>query len=459
MIKPAPRPCRLVLLSLVVLTLSACGGSSTSGTAASDTSSGSTSGASSTSTGGTSTSGATTTGSTTGAGTSTGSGSSPSGSAGTSTGGTTGTSTSGSTGTTASGAGTGPAALLAAKLGKPAQLLVGLGGQGDLANPNTAITSQSIHIDIYERYLGTGDWTSWNQNPDYVGVVTAAADSLGAIPMFTQYQMANDGQNNTAVLNDVTYMTTYWARVIVLFKDLGTYGKPALVNLEPDFWDYMEQAATNGNPATVTALVSASSMANPDCAAQPNNVAGVAQCLVVLARKYAPKAYIGFPVSGWGGNSEAANLAWMTAMGAQNTDFIVEQTLDRDAGCYEVVPQPAACTYAGSGWYWDETNTTHPNFQDYLTKVGADQAGLGNLPVIWWQTPEGVPSTTPGGTAHHYRDNRVHYFLNHPAQLTAVGGLAVVFGDGENSQTNISTDGGQMATLDAAYQAAPALLP
>jgi len=444
MINLSPRHGSLALLSLVALTLSACGGS-TSG-ASSTTASGASSSTTSSSTGTSTAFTTTTTAATTGTSSGSSSGSSTSGSTGTTT-------------TTTGGAGTGPAAVLAAKLGKPAQLLVGFGGQGELANPNAAITSQSIHIDIYERYLGVGDWTSWNQNPDFVGVVTAAADSLGAIPMFTQYQMANDGQNNTAVLNDVTFMTTYWARVIVLFKDLGSYGKPALVNLEPDFWDYMEQAATNGNPATVTALVSASSVANPDCAAQPNNVAGLAQCLVVLARKYAPQAYVGFPVSSWGGTSQAANVAWMTAMGAQNTDFIIEQTLDRDAGCYEVVPQPAACTNAGSGWYWDETNTTHPNFQDHLARVEADHAGLGNLPVIWWQTPEGVPSTTPGGTPNHYRDNRVHYFLNHPAQLTGVGGLAVVFGDGENTQTNISTDGGQMATLDAAYQGAPAMLP
>ncbi len=91
--------------------------------------------------------------------------------------------------------------------------------------------------------------------------------------------------------------------------------------------------------------------------------------------------------------------------------------------------------------------------------VQQDHAGIGNLPVIWWQTPEGVPSSTPGGTANHYRDNRVPYFLTHPAQLTAVGGLAIVFGGGESSQTNIPTDGGQMAMLDAAYQAAPARLP
>jgi hypothetical protein len=335
--------------------------------------------------------------------------------------------------------------------------LVGLGGQANTADISGTITSQSIHIDIYERYL-SADWPSWNSNPDYVGVVAASADALGAIPMYTQYQMANGGYTFASFV-DPTFMTTYWARAILLFKDLGAYGKPALVNLEPDFWGLMEQQATNGNPASIPVLVNDSSVANPDCAAQPDNVAGVAQCLLVLARKYAPMAYVGFLPSSWGGPTEAAIIAWMNAMGAQNADFIVKETLDRDAGCYEVVPQPSECAKAGSDWYWDETNTTHPNFQDHLAQVQQEHSGIGNLPVIWWQTPEGVPSTTPGGTPSHYRDNRVHYFLTHPDELTAVGGLAVVFGDGTADQTDISTDGGQMATLDAAYQGAPAVLP
>ena len=79
--------------------------------------------------------------------------------------------------------------------------------------------------------------------------------------------------------------------------------------------------------------------------------------------------------------------------------------------------------------------------------------------MIFWQTPEGVPSSTPGGSAFHYRDNRAHYFLTHASELTAMGGLGVVFSRGEGYQTDITTDGGQFQQLDAAYLAAPAALP
>ncbi|MDB6082888.1 MAG: hypothetical protein JWN43_769 [Gammaproteobacteria bacterium] len=273
--------------------------------------------------------------------------------------------------------------------------------------------------------------------------------------MYTQYQMANDGDGNLSVLNNAAFMKTYWARAKLLFQDIGAYGKPALVNLEPDFWGYVERHAPGSDPSNMTAMVTV----NPDCASLQNNVRGVAGCLIAMARKYAPKAYVGFPPSDWGGNTPADVVDFMNDLGAQNADFIVAETLDRDAGCFEASPQPPECVRTGSGWYWDETNKTHPNFHDHLAVVGAYHAGIGNLPVIWWQIPEGVPSTIRGGSPYHYRDNRMHYFLTHPSELVAVGGLGVVFGTGENHQTTITTDAGEFEALDRTYHSAPAKLP
>jgi Calx-beta domain len=351
--------------------------------------------------------------------------------------------------------GSGPAAKLAAKLGLPSRLLLGLGGQGT-SDQVTAIQTLVVKADILDHYLGTGDWTSWNSPPcDYVCVFAAQALSVGAIPMYTYYQMANNGDGNISVVNDASFMATYWSRLKLMFQDIAALKKPALVNFEPDFWGYVERNAPGSDPTKLAAVVNT----NPDCAALPNNVAGYAGCLIAMARKYAPNAYVGFPPSSWGGDTNAQVVAFMNAVGAQGADFIVEQTLDRDAGCFEVTPQPSYCVRSGTGWYWDESNQTHPNFQDHLAEAQAYHSGIGNLPIIWWQTPEGVPSSTPGGTASRYRDNRMHYFLTHPSELTAVGGLGIVFGAGENHQTTITTDGGQFQSLSGAYWAAPAALP
>jgi hypothetical protein len=352
-------------------------------------------------------------------------------------------------------AGSGPAAKLAAKLGMPSRLLLGLGSQAGI-NTISAVQSQALKVDIYDAYLGSGDWTSWNAAPcDYVCVVADAAKSIGAIPMYTYYQMANNGDGNLSVVNDAIFMATYWPRMKVLFQDIAALKAPALVNIEPDFWGYVELNAPGHDPTKMVAVVST----NPDCITLPNTVAGYAGCVIAMARKYASNAYVGFPPSAWGGATNADVVAFMNAAGAQNADFIVEETLDRDAGCFEVSPQPSDCARGGSGYYWDESNATHPNFQDHLAEAQAYHSGIGNLPIIWWQTPEGVPSTTPGGTPNHYRDNRVHYFLTHPGELVAVGGLGVVFSNGDGKQTSIGTDGGQFQSLSGAYMAAPAPLP
>jgi hypothetical protein len=352
-------------------------------------------------------------------------------------------------------AGSGPAARLAAKLGLPSRLLVGLGSQA-LVDTVTVVQTQALKVDIYDAYLGSGDWTSWNAPPcDYACVIADKAKSIGAIPMYTYYQMANNGDGNVSVVNDAAFMATYWARLKTLYQDIAALKTPALVNVEPDFWGYVEQNAPGHDPTQMAAVVSS----NPDCATLPNTVAGYGACVIAMARKYASNAYVGFPPSPWGGNTNADVVTFMNAVGAQNADFIVEETLDRDAGCFEVTPLLSDCARGGTGYYWDETNQTHPNFQDHLAQVQAYHSGIGNLPVIWWQTPEGVPSSTPGGTLNHYRDNRVHYFLTHPDQLVAVGGLGVVFSNGDGSQTSVSTDGGQFQSLSGAYMAAPTALP
>ncbi len=354
--------------------------------------------------------------------------------------------------------GTSPAAALARKLGRPGRFLVGLGGQGD-ADPIAAAQSQSLKPDIFDEYLvgvGASDWTTWNSPKGaYVGVVGAKADSVGAVPMYTLYQMAANGDGNLSGLASATFMSAYWANVKLMYQMIGSYGKPALVNLEPDFWGYSEQQSTNSDPGTLFAYVNT----NPDCATLPNNVIGVAACLLQMARQYAPLAMVGFPPSSWGGNTTTDVVTFMNQVGAQHADFIVAQTLDRDAGCIEAQAVAASCVRSGTGWYWDASNQTHPNFQDHLAMIQQYHSGIGNLPVIWWQTPLGLPSSTPGGTDYHYRDNRVQYFLTHASDLVAAGGLGAVFGAGESHQTNITTDGGQFQSLSNAYLAAPVSLP
>jgi hypothetical protein len=299
--------------------------------------------------------------------------------------------------------------------------------------------------------VGAGDWTTWDSPAgQYLTNVAQAAASVGAVPMFTLYQI--DG--NAAMITSQSTMTTYWSHVKLMYQLIAAYGKPVLVNLEPDLWGFVESGGA-GQLAYVKM--------NADCSSLPNTVAAMAQCLIKMARQYAPNAYVGFPPAGWSGGF-TNDIGFMSAIGAQNADFIVVQVLDRDIGCYEASaegqsPSTSYCR-ASTGNYWDETNAKTPNFTQAFTDISNYRNGIGNsLPIIWWQIPMGVPSSTPGGTPYHYRDNREDYFLKHAAQMAAFGTLAVVFSTGENHQTNMTTDGGQFQSLDSAYFAAPAELP
>jgi hypothetical protein len=361
-----------------------------------------------------------------------------------------------SSGTTATG--NSAAARLAAKLGLPSRLLLGLGAQVQ-ASTVSLVLSQNLKPDIVENYLvgvSSNDWTTWNKPAGaYVGVLAAQANSVGAIPMYTLYQMAQNGDGVLWGLSSTSFMNEYWANVRLMFQQIAAYHKPALVDFEPDFWGHVEGQASNGDPSKMFAYVNT----NPDCSWLSNDVVGIAHCLVVMARKYAPNAYVGFPPSDWG-ETVPTVVAYMNQLGAQDADFIVMQTSNHDAGCFETMNSSQDCNHGtATGWYWDESNATTPNYNQHFALALAYHNGIGGLPLIWWQTPLGVPSSSPGGYTNHYRDNRVHYFLTHPGDLTAVGGLAVLFSTGNGYQTDLATDGGEYQALSGAYLAAPVALP
>ncbi|KQW06885.1 hypothetical protein ASC98_25940 [Rhizobacter sp. Root1238] len=372
-----------------------------------------------------------------------------------------------------------------AALGMPGRLLAGLGAGNSIAD----MTSQQIHPDIIDTYLvgvGAGSWPYWN-SPDgaYVTYVSANVKAAGAVPMFTLYQMASPGEGNLGAINDASFMTSYWSQVKLMYQKIGATGQPTLVNLEPDFWGFLLTGAPGGDPTKVPARVSMVS----ECVGQPDNAVGFAQCLLLLGRTHAPKAKIGFPPSFsdnavgfaqcllllgrthapkakigfppsfWGRDATTVGN-FMLKLGADKADFMVGQTSDRDAGCFELASPVAECAGRGNGpFYWDENNVATPNFHQDLGQWSTVRTILGNLPVLFWQTPMGVPSATPGGTPGHYRDNHVRYMLTHPTEYTAAGVFAIVFSAGGSTSASISTDGGQFARLFQDYLTHPAPFP
>jgi hypothetical protein len=354
------------------------------------------------------------------------------------------------------GSGSGSAADVARKLGRTPHFLVGMGN--DLNNDHTMDGAYTLGVtmDLHYAYMvglpGQGGWPDWNSNGSFVNILADSADAQGTAPMYTLYAMATLGDGNLAGLGMDSFMQPYWDGAKLLFQRIAMFGKPALVHVEPDFWGYAEQMS-GGDPSALAVRVSGLA---PDCAGLPDNLSGMGHCFLKLAHTYAPSALVGFHASRWAGPA-AEMVSFLNGIGAGEADLIVEDMLDRDAGCFEAHTDPN-CQRNDGPWYWDESNQSTPNFHDFLDWAKAIGDGL-HRPVLWWQVPFGVPSTSPGGTAGHYRDNRVHYIFSHVAEFIAAGGLGVTFGTGAGNQTYITTDGNQFHDAVTQYFAAPVALP
>lgn len=352
--------------------------------------------------------------------------------------------------------GTSPQAEVAQKLGRDPHFLIGLGN--DLADDHDedGAYTLGVTLDLHYAYLvglqGEDGWPDWNENGSFVNILTDTAADHGVTPMFDLYTMASRGEANLEPLDSSEFMEKYWEALRLLYERLAIFDGPALVHLEPDFWAYAQQES-DGDPTNIAVRVGS---VVPECEGEPENLVGLGHCIKKLRDAIAPKTLIAYHASHWAGDA-AEIVSFLNGVGAAETDLIVMDLLDRDAGCFEEGTDEN-CQREDGPWYWDETNTTSPNFHEYLAKSKAIGDGLG-LPILWWQIPLGVPSDAPGGQAGRYRDNRVRYIFSHVQEFIDAGGVGAVFGTGADNQTTIDTDGGQFQSAVTAYYADPAPLP
>ena len=351
--------------------------------------------------------------------------------------------------------GSGARALAIKLRGKPS-FMIGMGNDLDADHAKDGAYTLGVPIDLHYAYLvgllGAGGWPDWNAGGSFVNILADAAVAHGTTPMYTLYSMAAWGDGNVSTVTNDAYMKPYWDGAKLLFQRVALIGKPAVVHLEPDWWGYAQQHC-GGDPTKMPVHVT--SLA-PDCAGLPDDIAGMGRCLVKLARTYAPNAAIGFGVSQWADPSVDKIVAFHLLLGAGDADYAAMETLDRDAGCFEAGTDPN-CKRGGS-FYWDETNVKSPNFHEHLAFAKAIHDGVGK-PLLWWQTPFGAPSDTPGGSAGHYRDNRVHYMFTHVDEFIAAGGAGIAFGTGAGNQTYVTSDGGEFQAAVTKYYASPVPIP
>jgi len=311
---------------------------------------------------------------------------------------------------------------------------------------------------------GCAWWGCWQYDQDPPGDFvrsfdsTCAGESPAQIPMLTYYQLLQSSgvtegaPEVTQAATNAAFMARYFADWRFLLQQVGS--SVALLHIEPDFWGYAEQQASD--PTTLPAAVAS---ANPtDCGSMPDTIAGMGKCMIAMVRTYAPKAKVALHASAWSTNVDVSlntsttldvageaskTAAFLAACGETDADYVVVETSDRDAGYYQTVE--------GRDTWWDDTNAKLPDFTQDFTWVKALTEAL-SKPALWWQTPLG--NASQNNTTNHYQDNRVDYFLTHMGQLAAAHGIGAAFGAGAGTQTDPETDGGNFVAKAAAYYTA-----
>ncbi|MGW7816893.1 RICIN domain-containing protein [Streptomyces puniciscabiei] len=240
-----------------------------------------------------------------------------------------------------------------------------------------------------------------------------------------------DGPGEVKAINRVDLLTRYLNDYRFFLQKIGT--SHDMIDLEPDFWGYVRSL---GDPHQVPAQVTG---ANPtDCGSQENSAAGLSRCLVDMARKYAPNTAVGMHLScfDWEYSTQKCVKDY-AQLGAQNADFLVSDVTDRDAGWYA---QPA---HGGRDTFWtDQKAAARLAFY----KTMAESVGK---PVVLWQIPVG--NMAQNNTLNHYKDDKVDWLFGHMDQVADAHIAGLLFGAGQQEQTSIETDGGNLIRKTIAY--------
>lgn len=297
-----------------------------------------------------------------------------------------------------------------------------------------------------------GCW-QWDQEPPgrFVARFAQGARAAGAIPMITYYIWFSvagyvEGAPEIAALTDGDRVADLLGDFRFLCEVLAEEPSgPAIIHLEPDLWGYGHQI--NDDPTQIP--VSLSGAGDPACAGLGNHFADFARCLVRIARDVAPALRVALHASAWGAGHDALTVTdpsfdfqshaeetaqYLTDLGATETDLVVVEMSDRDAGF--------------NNRWWDPLNQTRPHFHQAIGWVSALGEALG-LPTLWWQVPYGHMGLP--NTCDRYEDNRVDYVFDHPEEFAAAGSLGVAFGAGATCMTTPNTDDGHFTTRAAAY--------
>jgi hypothetical protein len=342
----------------------------------------------------------------------------------------------------------------------PAHFSLGVGnGLREVADLNDMRTRNGTAWDARYQYLAAGvntgnGWQTWVQPGQFATLYLQESQSNGYLPAFVYYMLLQsngpDGDGtekgkDLAHLADPGVMKAYYADWTQLMKDIGAYGKPALVIVEPDLWGYIEQVAAKHQDDAAGVQASVASSGNPDLAGYPDTAAGFARALLHLRDKYAPTALLTLHVSMWGTGTDLGRdtnpSLDVTTLARRQASFLATAGLLATGGVstFDLLSIDIADRDAGeTGVWWDPTNKAPNSFNRFL-RYAAALARETQRRLVLWQVPIGnqiydTEDNTPG----HYQDNKAQYILGHVADFARVGFVMTLFGAGGGEGSHIN---------------------
>ncbi|MDM7322750.1 MAG: hypothetical protein P3W87_005650 [Gammaproteobacteria bacterium] len=261
-------------------------------------------------------------------------------------------------------------------------------------------------------------------------VTSWQGQSLRQRPWLSYYQWFyaagyKEGAAEVQALNDAQRLRNYLDDWRFLLQQVGT--TPVILHIEPDLWGFVRDQ--NADPHQLPAPVRQA--AGMDCQDQEDSVAGLARCMLKMARIYAPQAALAIHASPWyyhmPGDAQALTQFMKELVGEQ-ADIWVTDPSDRDAGYY-------LATGMDRTWnIWDESKA-----RLYLDWSAQLYVASGK-PMALWQLPLG--NSLQNNTPNHWKDNRVEWLFAHTEDVVQAGIGALLFGAGQPDQTLPETDGG-----------------
>lgn len=261
----------------------------------------------------------------------------------------------------------------------------------------------------------------------------STAKSLGAIPVFTFYELLQIGQGSglsgaeadvvKSVLADPALMKQYFDNFVFVLQTAAKATTPVIVQVEPDSWGFMMWAmGVDGNADATSVPVSVASSGQADVAGFPDNASGLGKALLALRDKYAPSVRMGWHASNFRvGQHPEVVTGFYSSLGEWDVIFTDGPHLEADESTWWQ-PWDQALLDTNVAWFTAVSSAAH-------------------VPVVIWQAQIGT-------TDFHFFDSQPDTLARFAA--AGLGGVLFDMRGSGNPDDFRATESAALATVPPA---------